>query len=916
MRINSLFLRLPRLAASIALIALSALAISAQTTQQIVNLADFGPVGNGVADNGPAFQKALDALASAGGGTLQIPAGTFRIATPVKKDFSSVAGATVTIQGVPSTKMPAPVTANGNQLAEGLNLTSRIIPATGAANNTIQITNVNQLLIEHLDFTGTPGIDTDALIVLYFIDIDHATIRHCEFYGLSAMTGGNMVRGVRSELSIELSVFLGCTANSGVYAPVVENLDWRRFSISNSIFLDYGLREFFGKTPLAAPLSWVNIGNAAPPTSASPRREVIVRDTFLDEGGWVGISVLAHRFTSNPTPIDLLYISGLKMNVSNLATTGHLIYDVRNLMIENSHYGWSHNAISAIDINRSGNAILDKVTCIDHADRIHADNLTGRLTIINSVFETLDSQAVTTNVLTTAPEQDPVQYVRQQFATALGKSPDPAAHFYWSDLLIRCGSDNLCLNETRSALSVYLSKHPSEKFSLTGTVTDESSAPLSGVSVSLTGSQSLNALTDAQGKFRFSDLPTSGSYTVTVNKPNFTFVTATQNVVHPVADVNVAFSAHSAPYSIAGRITREDGTAISGVTLRLAEVPTTTVTSGSDGFFSFTQLIAGKTYTVVPVLDNFTFTPENKKFENLSENQVVNFTGRRNVFDLTGTVTDENGAALGGVTVTLTGSKSSTTVTDSQGGFRFLDLATGGIYTVTVEKEHYTFPNSSQTFAQAVDDVTVVFGARLNRHVISGRLTRLDGSGIGGVVVQIATATTTTDANGFYSFPDLPAGDSYTVAPASNDFVFTPANTTLDDLSANSAANFVGKLEPELIMIEGSELGIVLDAVSLIAQPTSFFDSLFTKDGFRRIATFAKNVEPVGPSQVTAVATDDNGQSTPLEVEFVGTVPGQSWLKQINLKLPANSLNGKCVQLRLTVVGVVSNNARICIGSQ
>ena len=246
-----------------------------------------------------------------------------------------------------------------------LDLASRIIPATGDANNAISITNLDQLLIEHLDFSGSPTAENDALISLYFIDIDQATIRHCEFYGLSSMYGGNMVRAVRSELSIELSVFLGSTASSGDYAPVVENLDWKKFSISNSIFLDYGLREFFSKTGLGAPLSWINIGNAAPATPDSPRREVIVRDTFLDEGGWVGISVLPDRFSPNPTPIDLIYITGLKMNVSNMETTGHLIYDVRNVMIENSHYGWSHNASSAVDINRTENVILDHLTCID-----------------------------------------------------------------------------------------------------------------------------------------------------------------------------------------------------------------------------------------------------------------------------------------------------------------------------------------------------------------------------------------------------------------------------------------------------------------------------------------------------------------------------------------------------------------------
>src|SRR6185369_8043897 len=52
-----------------------------------LNLADFGAVGDGVADNGPAFQSAIDALAAAGGGTLLVPAGKFLVATPVVKDF-------------------------------------------------------------------------------------------------------------------------------------------------------------------------------------------------------------------------------------------------------------------------------------------------------------------------------------------------------------------------------------------------------------------------------------------------------------------------------------------------------------------------------------------------------------------------------------------------------------------------------------------------------------------------------------------------------------------------------------------------------------------------------------------------------------------------------------------------------------
>ena len=915
------FLRRTRLAASVALIVFSAFAISAktvptppQTTENIVNLGDFAPAGDGVADDGPALQRAIDALAAGGGGTLTIPAGTYRIATPVVKNFSSIPGATVTIRGVPSSKMPAPVTALGNELAEGLDLTTRIIPATGQ-NNAIQISNLHQLLIEHLDFSGSPDAETDASISLYLIDINRATIRHCEFYGLSSMSDGNIVRALRSELSIELSVFLGSTANSGTYSPVVENLDWHRFSVSDSIFLDYGSRPFFGKTGMGAPLSWINIGDAAPATPASPRREVIVRDTFLDEGGWVGISVLPYRFSSNPTPIDLIYISGLKMNVSNLATTGHLIYDVRNLMIENSHYGWSHNAEAALDINRTENAILDKLTCIDHADRIRADDHTGRLTVINSVYATLDSLAATTTVLETSPEQDPVQYVRQQFVSAVDRSPDPAAHFYWSDLLIRCGSNNACLTEKRSALSEYLNRQPQANFSLNGTVTDENGDPVSGAAIDLTGSHSSNVVTDAQGRFTFSGLPTSGVYKVGAKKGHYTFATSNQTLTHPAADVSLVFRARLNRHSIEGRVTRDDGNGISGVVVQLAESPTTTVTTDSDGSYSFTELAAGRNYTVVPALDDFAFTPENKTLEDLSEDRVINFVGKRTIFVLAGVVKDENGDPLSDVTVNLSGSQASSVMTDSQGGFRFTGLPTSGSYTVSVDRRHYTFTNSSQTFAQPIDDVMAVFGGRLNRHAITGRLTRADGAGISGVVVQLATATTTTDANGFYSFTELDAGGSYTVVPASNDFVFAPLNITFDDLAVDRTANFVGKLEPELMTMDGSELALALDSVSLMAQPFSLFNSLgLNNDGFIRVMLFAKNVEPVsGPAQVSVVATDDQGKTHAIEVEFVGEVPGQSWLKQLNIKLPANTLSGKCVQLQLTVVGVKSNDARVCV---
>src|ERR1041384_2443358 len=113
-------------------------AFAATTT---VNLRDFGATGDGVTDDAPAFQKALDSLANAGAGTLFIPAGKYVIATPVRKDFNGLASS-ITIAGVESLTLPAPPPAGGDQLCLGLGLTSEIYPRTGFDNVAISLSGL------------------------------------------------------------------------------------------------------------------------------------------------------------------------------------------------------------------------------------------------------------------------------------------------------------------------------------------------------------------------------------------------------------------------------------------------------------------------------------------------------------------------------------------------------------------------------------------------------------------------------------------------------------------------------------------------------------------------------------------------------------------------------------------------------
>ena len=724
--------------------------LAAAGNELVLSVADFGSNGDGVTDDGPAFQRALDALAEAGGGTLFVPGGHYFIGSPVTKDFSGVSGS-ITIQGVPSDTMPAPPTATGQDLSRSLDLVSEIIPATGSIDNAFTLANLNHLTIQHLAFIGRASEVTDAFITLKLSDITSATIYHCEFYGISTFGiiqsegGGNVIRAVRSDVTIQQSSFLGCTANSGAYAPIVENFDWKGFTISNSIFLDYGQRLLFGKMGLGSPLSWINFDAPATRTSESSRREVAIRDIFLDEGGWVGITAYPHRWTALQK-IDLLYISGLHMNVCNFGTAGNQFFDVKNVLIEKSYYGWSHLTGTAVDINRSEHAILDQLTFTASANLIRADDGTDRMTVINSDFQDVISLAQTTTVLETSPEEDPVQYVRQQFLLISGREPDAASHFYWSDLLLRCGDDQNCRDASRTALNEYLKNQPEPRFSLTGMLTDEAGNPMSGVVLNLTGSQSLATETDAAGNFQFLNLPTSG------------------------------------------------------------------------------------------------------------------------------------------------------------------------IYSVSGSKLHYTI--NSQTFVNPPHDVNLPLEARRNRHSITGRITRADGTAASGLKVQLlgSASVATTNANGEYSFAQLPEGEDYTICPSSEDAAFSPANTIIQNLEADLTADFTMKLLPVIVKIDDSDNALVLDSVDFVKEPISVFEPLgFSSDGINRALFFVRNLEGFNdPSQLLMLAEDSAGEKFPLQIEFIADVPQHDSLKQINVKL-RTELKGKCVNLTLSRGELTSHAAQLCV---
>ncbi|HWQ55175.1 MAG TPA: carboxypeptidase regulatory-like domain-containing protein, partial [Bryobacteraceae bacterium] len=147
------------------------------------------------------------------------------------------------------------------------------------------------------------------------------------------------------------------------------------------------------------------------------------------------------------------------------------------------------------------------------------------------------------------------------------------------------------------------------------------------------------------------------------------------------ANQTADFSA-SPLYRISGRITNSSGAGVEGTTLNLGGTKTESRATDSNGNYSFISLPPGN-YTVTPSRDGFTFTPEPRVYNNLSQNQMAaDFTATTTAtFTISGRIT-LGGAGVIGVTVNLSsGTQTKSTTTGDNGNYTFNGLAPG-TYTV------------------------------------------------------------------------------------------------------------------------------------------------------------------------------------------------------------------------------------------
>jgi hypothetical protein len=162
-------------------------------------------------------------------------------------------------------------------------------------------------------------------------------------------------------------------------------------------------------------------------------------------------------------------------------------------------------------------------------------------------------------------------------------------------------------------------------FNISGTV---SGTVLQGVAINLTGAETLNTTTLANGTYTFTALPT-GNYTVVPSLQGSAFNPASAAVTINGANVPVPpfveTSNSAGTFSISGKVS---GVVVQNVLITLGGGNTGSALTDSTGAYSFSGLPAGITVTVTPTLQGHTFNPVSTSVTQTSSgnSNTINFT--------------------------------------------------------------------------------------------------------------------------------------------------------------------------------------------------------------------------------------------------------------------------------------------------
>lgn len=161
----------------------------------------------------------------------------------------------------------------------------------------------------------------------------------------------------------------------------------------------------------------------------------------------------------------------------------------------------------------------------------------------------------------------------------------------------------------------------------------------------------------------------------------------------------------------------------------------------------------------------------------------------------------------------------------------------------------------------------------------------------------------------------IPGGPGMLKLGAAGEYVIEVTSSVGTETGPYSLT-LINNAPPVLLTQENSDKAIAMESVSLLRDPFPLTTSFLNPDQQTRIMLFASNLGLLpdeNPSAVTATAEDNQLNSYPLTVEFVGKVQGLGWMAQVVVKLPPNLPSGQDVRVSIALHGRTSNKVRLAI---
>ncbi|MGM7701591.1 carboxypeptidase regulatory-like domain-containing protein [Pseudalkalibacillus sp. Hm43] len=370
-------------------------------------------------------------------------------------------------------------------------------------------------------------------------------------------------------------------------------------------------------------------------------------------------------------------------------------------------------------------------------------------------------------------------------------------------------------------------------------IEDDTSVPIPGVITDIyneTGIPITSGVTDQEGKTTFEKLP-EGQVVVSAVAPNYTNASKGAIIESGVTkETTLAVTPETG--ELQGTLTAPSGEQLAGVTIQILDSKrsvVTTVLTQTDGGFAVFDLAPG-IYTML-------INHPGYEQQSLSAYIEAGQTSRNNLIiesapgSVEGIVTDtETGAFLSRTNVELrlispSGPVIASTLTDSQGHYRFLDI-TSGNYTVIAthrlygaDAEFISVQMNSTTFAdlQLARITTSINGTVRNSEgdqPLQNTLLRIANQG-GTVIAEIQT-----DVSGRFTYEGLMPGE-YSIAALNTDyrsqivsFLAEPGSPSLVDFNLQAfPSQFTGTVidaETELPII-----GALVEAYDLLDRPVA-----------------------------------------------------------------------------------------------